>query len=312
MQKHYLLWLVSSLLAVHAVQAQTHVAVPTAGSRLDTVYFDHDWARTAHPEDRVYARIARRDPQGVTIGTVRDYFYPLWKKQFEGKVSSESPDQPTGLCTGWYENGKLHFKGTFAQGKAGADFREWREDGQEIKTSYSWREALSTDGVKLHSYYNTGSSRQVIPIDLPEGTVGIVYKFDIRDEGQPPVTWSTALALTATLAAAPASVGASFFLSAGAKALSAERPAAVSVTTKCRFFIVDKQELTQPFVDYATKGTMPPANLCYQQGVNRAQETRELSIPPGTKRLYFAVQNDNQRTSAKLKLTVNALVASKQ
>lgn len=312
MRKHYLLWLVSSLLTICTIQAQTPGAVPAARSRLDTLYFDQDWTRTAHPEDRVYARIARRDPQGKTVGTVRDYFYPSWKKQFEGKVSSEAPDQPTGLCTGWYENGQLHFKGTYAQGKAGADFREWRENGQEIKVTYSWREALSVDGVKLHSYYNTGSSRQVIPIDLPEGTVGIVYKFDIRDEDQPPVTWTTALTLTATLAAAPVGAGVAMLLSTGAKALDAERPSAASLTTKCRFFLVDQEELTLPFLDAVTKGTMPPAALCYQQASNRAQETRELTIPSGTQRLYFAMQNDNLRTSAKLKLTVSALVSTRQ
>jgi hypothetical protein len=308
MQKQYSLLLLSSFLVVETAFSQTVLVT----SRQDTVYFDHDWERTTHPQDRVYARIARRDPQGKPIGTVRDYFYPSWKKQFEGKVSNEGPDQPTGLCSGWYESGKLHFKGTFAQGKAGTDYREWREDGKEIKTTYSWREALNTDGVKLHSYYNTGSSRQVIPIDLPEGTVGIVYKFDIRDEDQPPVTWNTAVTLTATLVAAPATAGVSLLLSAGAKALSAERQPVAPVTTKCRFFIVDKEELTVPFVEYATKGTMPAASACYQQGINRAQETRELSVPPGTKRLYFAVQNDNQRTSAKLKLTVNALVSTRQ
>lgn len=287
------------------------VAQQPAAPATDTVYFDHDWERTAIKEDRVYARIARHDAQGKTVGTVRDYFYPSWKKQFEGKLLQETPDKATGLCTGWYESGQLHFKGTFAQGLPQTDYREWRETGQEIKWVYAWREALSIDGVKLHSYFNTGSSRQVIPIDLPAGTVGVVYKFDIRDEDQPPVTWSTAITLAASLAAAPASAGASFLLSAGAKAVASESKP-VAVTTKCRFFIVDNEQLTVPFVTYATKGTMPAAAACYQQAINRAQETRELIVPAGTRKLYFAVQNDNSRTSARVKLTVSALVANRE
>ncbi|SET98220.1 toxin-antitoxin system YwqK family antitoxin [Hymenobacter actinosclerus] len=311
MVKLYSLLLFSSILSLHSAHAQTKTTVPVT-TRQDTIYFDHDWERTTEPQDRVYARIARRNSEGKSIGTVRDYFYPSWKKQFEGKVASESPDVATGLCTGWYENGQLHFKGIFAQGQTGSDYREWKEDGKEIKLTYAWQEVLSTDGVKLHSYYNNGSSRQVIPIDLPEGTVGVVYKFDIRDEDQPPVNWTTAITLTAALASAPTGLGPALMLSAGAKALSTERQPAAAVATKCRFFIVDNEELTQPFLAYATKGTMPATAQCYQQAVNRGQETRELLVPAGTKRLYFAAQNDNLRTSAKLKLTVSALVASRQ
>jgi len=295
------------------VSAQAQKSITTAPPiPADTVYFDHDWENTTQPEDRVYARIARHDAQGHTVGTVRDYFYPSWKKQFEGKLVQEKPDKASGLCTGWYENGKLHFKGTFLQGVQQADYREWRETGQEINTSYAWQEVLSTDAVKLHSYYNSGSSRQVIPIDLPEGTVGVVYKVDIRDEDQPPVSWSTALTLAASIATAPTGAGPALLLSVGAKALSSENRSASAVTTKCRFFLVDDQALTVPFTTYATKGTMPPAAQCLQQAVNRGQETRELLLPAGARKLYFAVQNDNMRTSARVKLTVSALRANRQ
>ncbi|MBC6609096.1 hypothetical protein H8B13_19920 [Hymenobacter sp. BT188] len=310
MQNSYFLVGLFLLLSVPALAQKS--AVPSPVIAADTAYFDHDWETTTHPEDRVYARVARHDTQRRTVGTVRDYFYPSWKKQFEGKLLQEKPDKASGLCTAWYENGKLHFKGTFLQGVQQADYREWRETGQEIKTSYVWQEVLSTDAVKLHSYYNTGSSRQVITIDLPTGTVGIVYKVDIRDEDQPPVNWTTALTLAASIATAPTGAGPALLLSVGAKALSSEGKAAPAVTTKCRFFIVDDEELTVPFTTYATKGTMPPAGQCFQQAVNRGQETRELVIPPGTRKLYFAVQNDNMRTSARLKLTINALLANRQ
>jgi len=73
----------------------------------DTAYFDRDWERTTLPEDRSYARIARHAKDGKTIGTVRDFYYPSWKKQWEGKLTREQPDQPHGLCTNWYEAGGL-------------------------------------------------------------------------------------------------------------------------------------------------------------------------------------------------------------
>ena len=310
MRNNYILVGLFLSLSVPAIAQKATTIAPTIPA--DTVYFDHDWENTTHPEDRVYARIARHDAQGRTVGTVRDYFYPSWKKEFEGKLLQEKPDKASGLCTGWYENGKLHFKGTFLQGVQQADFREWGETGQEIKPSYAWQDVLSTDAVKLHSYYNSGSSRQVIPIDLPEGTVGIVYKVDIRDEDQPPVSWSTALTLAASIATAPTGAGPALLLSVGAKALSSENRSAPAVTTKCRFFLVNDEALTVPFTTYATKGTMPPVAQCLQQAINRGQETRELILPAGTRKLYFAVQNDNMRTSARLKLTVSALRASRQ
>lgn len=92
----------------------------------DTTYFDLDWARTRTLEEVAYARITRRGPDGNLVGTVRDYFYPSWKKQWEGKLTRENPDTPTGLCTGWYENGQLSFRGTYAGGQQQADFKRWR------------------------------------------------------------------------------------------------------------------------------------------------------------------------------------------
>lgn len=111
---------------------------------------------------------------------------------------------------------------------------------------------------------------------------------------------------------APTSAGTALLLSVSAKDISSEGRSAPAVTIKCRFFVVNDEELTVSFTTYATKSTIPPAGQCFQQAVNRGQETRELIIPPGTRKLYFAVQNDNMRTSARLKLTVSALLANRQ
>jgi len=88
------------------------VSLPPA----DTVYFDRDWERTETLEEVAYARIAHHDAAGKTMGTVRDYFYPAWKKQWEGKMATEGPDKAMGLCCGWHENGQVSFRGTYVNG----------------------------------------------------------------------------------------------------------------------------------------------------------------------------------------------------
>jgi len=198
------------------------LALPVAGQSQtlpppDTIYFDRDWERTQLPEDRAYARIARH-VDGKTVGTVRDYFYPSWKKQGEGKLLQESPDVLQGLCTAWYENGRLNFRGTYVQGLAQADFQHWAEDGHLVKCRYVYQDALPMSKGKMHSQYNSGSSRQVFTVDLPTSTVGVVYRLDIRDESQPPVTWNTALALGSAYLSPSATLVS--MLSTGARALN--------------------------------------------------------------------------------------------
>jgi hypothetical protein len=60
-----------------------------------------------------------------------------------------------------------------------ADYREY-ETGQKSKLSHC---LVGSVGALMRSafVYNTGSSRQVIPIDLPEGT-GYVAQVDIREK----------------------------------------------------------------------------------------------------------------------------------
>ncbi|MBW3127200.1 toxin-antitoxin system YwqK family antitoxin [Hymenobacter profundi] len=299
------------LISVPTLAQKSKTTVPLPPT--DTVYFDHDWERTDIAQDRVYARIARHGSDGLTVGTVRDYFYPSWKKQFEGKLIGEAPDVASGLCAAWYENGKPHFTGTYIKGAPQGDYREWREDGREIKVKLKWQEALALSTAKLHSYYNSGSSRVMVPVPLPPGTVGVVYKIDIRDEGQPPITWSTAITLAAAYAAAPVTGGASLLLTAGAKALASEaQQTPPEVSTKCRFFVTDDTQLTVPFMAPATKGQMPPVEHCFRSAVNVTQESRSFAVAPGTSQIFICVQNDNSRTAAKLSISVNALVKSRE
>jgi hypothetical protein len=210
MTKNYLMLFLFLIISV-STRAQRPKPAAVSLPPVDTVYFDRDWERTETLEEVSYARIAHRDASGKPMGTVRDYFYPSWKKQWEGKLYAEKPDKPTGLCCGWHENGQVSFRGTYLNGAQQADFRSWREDGREIKCRSLMQDALPLSTATLHCSNCMHSSRNVFTVDIPAGTAGIVYKLDVRDEGQPPISWSTAMAVAAVAGsggtAAPALLG---------------------------------------------------------------------------------------------------------
>lgn len=270
----------------------------------DTIYFDRDWARTETLEEVAYARIAHRAANGKTVGTVRDYFYPSWKKQGEGKLMSESPDVLMGICTGWHENGQLSFRGTYVNGQAQADFKSWNEGGHEIKCRYQTQDALPLITATLSCLNCMNSSRKVFVVDLPVNTAGVVYKLDLRDTGQPPVTWSTALSLAGTLAtggmAAPA------LLTATASSLAGRGNLATTKPTKCHWYITASSDAAQQFI--ATKGFISDFRTLYRRETNVPQATSPLTLETGTRRLYICVNNDNQTTDATATLSVTALV----
>lgn len=273
----------------------------------DTIYFDRDWERTETLEEVTYARIAHHDGAGKTVGTVRDYFYPSWKKQWEGKLAVEKPDKPTGLCSGWYENGQPSMRGTYINGVQQADFRSWHDDGREIKCTAVMQDALPLSTAAIHCSNCVHSSRKVFTVDIPAGTLGIVYKLDVRDEGQPPVSWSTALALAGVVgtggAAAPA------LLSTAASALLKQgNGAAPTVSTKCHWYITPDAVSAQQFLD--TKGTITNTSACLRAASNTPQETRPIALPAGIRRLFVCVNNDNYTTDATATLSVVALVQS--
>ncbi len=269
----------------------------------DTTYFDRNWERTEVPEDWSFARIARHGATGQPMGLVRDYFYPSWKKQWEGKLAHEQPDVPQGLCTGWYESSRINFLGTYVSGQKQADFKTWAEDGHLITCRYDYKEALPLSTGKLHSYYNSGSSRQVFSVDLPLNTVGVVYRLDIRDEGQPPISWSTAMALGAAYFSPATTV--TGLLATGAQSLAQQPVGAPPASTKCHWYIVPDEAAAQQFLDTHGSITNQP---CYRQGKNICAETREIAVAPGTRRLYVCINNDNETTAATATLSVSALV----
>lgn len=308
MAKRYFLQFLLLLISVPAL-AQRPKSAAVSLPPADTVYFDRDWERTETLEEVVYARVARHDVAGKTVGTVRDYFYPSWKKQWEGKMASEAPDKPTGLCCGWHENGQVSFKGTYVNGMQQSDFRSWHDDGREIKCKSLMQEALPLSTASIHCSNCLHISRKVFTVDIPEGTVGIVYKLDVRDEGQPPVSWSTALALAGVVGTGGMSAPA--LLTTAATALTKQgNNAPPTVSTKCHWYITPDEASAQQFLD--TKGYIKDVKNCLRAASNTPQETRPISLPPGIRRLYVCVNNDNYTTDATATLSVTALVQTCQ
>ena len=78
MIKFYSLVVAFCLIMTLPGMAQRPRPAATSLPPADTVYFDRDWDRTETLEEVAYARVARRTPEGKTIGTVRDYSYPLY------------------------------------------------------------------------------------------------------------------------------------------------------------------------------------------------------------------------------------------
>jgi hypothetical protein len=143
----------------------------------------------------------------------------------------------------------------------------------------------------------------VFTVDIPAGTVGVVYKLDVRDEGQPPVSWSTALAMAAVVgsggSAAPALLG------TAASALTRQgNSAPPTVSTKCHWYVTLDPAAANQFM--ATKGTITSA--CLRAAANTPKETRPITLPPGTRQLFVCVNNDNYTTDATATLSVSALV----
>lgn len=311
MNKLYYLLFSSSILFLSHLPALAQRPKPAAVTMppTDTVYFDRDWTRTETLEEVAYARIAHRTVDGKTVGTVRDYFYPSWKKQGEGKLLSENPDVLTGICAGWHESGQLSFRGTYVLGQAQADFKSWNEAGREIKCRYLTQDALPLISATLSCLNCMNSSRKVFTVELPVNTSGVVYKLDLRDTGQPPVTWSTTLSLAGTLAtggmAAPA------LLTATASALASRGNVTIATKpTKCHWYITASSDAAQQFLD--TKGFISNLRALYRRETNVPQTTSPLALEAGTRRLYICVNNDNQATDATATLSVTALVQACQ
>jgi hypothetical protein len=298
--KHYLLAIIGLLpLTAQAQQRPPSPPVPPA----DTLYFDRDWASTSIPEDRTYARLIRHDSEGRPTGIVRDFYYPSWKKQWEGKLLSEAPEVPTGLCTFWYESGKLKARGTYSQGRPGSDYQEWQPTGTLITCKLKSFEALPIETAELHPYMHQGGSQHVFYVNLPENTASAIYRLDIRDIGQPMVSWNNIMTV-AKLTALPSGLG---LLQAyvGAMQRDAQNLAAATRPTQCHYFVTTDINQAKNF--YTTKGKIPESGFLYATS-NTMNEVRPLANLNGARQLFICVNNNNMQTPAIAKVSITAFV----
>jgi len=282
--------------------AQTKTA-PKPVIPADTIYFDQDWARTDIPDDRKYARLIRHGADGLPTGTVRDYYLPSWKKQWEGKLVSEDPETASGLCTFWYESGKPKARGTYARGQAMSDYQEWRTDGTLVKCKSRLVEALPNEQSQIHSSSHGTEMQHVFQAVLPPGTTSLLYRFDIRDEDQALISWNS----VASLAVGSMISGLSL-MEMGLKSMrtDARQQQVPTVSTQCHYFITANAEVARNFQQ--SDSEMPDAANCLYQTSSTQHEIRPLALPSGTKRVFFCVKNDNTFTAAIATLSVTAVV----
>lgn len=299
------------LLGLAPLGAWAQASRPAPAAPPDTILLDDDRQPTQVLEDCRYLRLVRRDASGRPTGTVRTLSYPGKKLLWTGKLASESPEVWTGLCTTYYPNGRMAMRGTYVGGVAQADLQRWDKNGTALRCRVSQQTALETEEARLHSYYNDGDSRHVYTVDLPDQVLSIVYRLDIRDEGEADISWSTVTALL------PANALQSTMqaLTALTQSMSTEaaQEAKPKTATKSHYFITTDFVHVQTFTAYATKGRMPPeGGACLRRITDTNQEVRPLKMPPGARRLYICVSNDNYRQAAIARVSVTALVTQCQ
>jgi hypothetical protein len=271
----------------------------------DTVYFDQDWVNTVIRQDARYVRLVRHGSDGKPVGTVRDFYYPSWKKQGEGKLLSEAPDVQSGLCTGWHENGKLSFRGTFIQGVPQGGLQQWNEQGKPVTCGWESKDVFTpVSPTTLYARYSPAQSSTVYTVTIPPGVDALFYALDIRDTKAPLVSLENAVATSA------------MFLKyytgdkAGAAQLAVnkvlERLQAATTAkfepTKCRYLITADPKVAQFYA--ANKGLIKADGLIE----NRPSVANLVAIPPGCRQFYVCISNDNYQAPALAQLTVKGIV----
>nr|GEX61335.1 hypothetical protein [Tanacetum cinerariifolium] len=150
------------------------------------VYLDRDKEEVAKPEQAAYLRRISYQ-QGVPMGLVRDYYWPANTLQWDGKLLTEHPATKQGTCITYDEAGRKREEALYQNGRVSGSVRRWNEASQEVVTRKRYRtvRVLEPQTGYLVSYFNPGSSRAVIPVQLPANTVSWFYEFTAyRDQAQ--------------------------------------------------------------------------------------------------------------------------------
>ena len=131
----------------------------------------------------------------------------------------------------------------------------------------------------------------------------MLYRFDIRDEGQPPMSWNSAAGL-----ALGSMVSGLTLAEMGLKAMrtDARHQQDPTISTQCHYFITTDVEVARRFQQ--TDGATPTSGSFLYQTSSTQHEIRPLTVPPGTRQVFFCVKNDNSFTAAIATLSVTAIV----
>ncbi|GAB3724070.1 hypothetical protein GCM10027594_05180 [Hymenobacter agri] len=282
--------------------AQHAASIPTA----DTVYFDQDWSRTSIRQDAHYVRLVRHGSDGKPLGTVRDFYYPSWRKQGEGKLLSETPDVLNGLCVSWHENGQLAVRGTFVQGRPQSDIQQWNEQGKPVTCGWEARDVFTPNSpTTLYARYSPLQSSAMYTVPIPAGLDGLFYALDIRDTKAPLVSLENAVAVSAMFVKAYNGDQAGAMQLAVNKAMERLQTVVIPANlppTKCRYLITADKKLAQYYTD--KKGMIETAGLIE----NRPSVASIVSIPAGCREFYVCISNDNYQAPALAQLTVKGIV----
>jgi hypothetical protein len=123
----------------------------------------------------------------VPAGLVRDYYWPANTLQWDGKLLQEHPATRQGTCITYDAAGHKREEALYQDGRVVGSVRRWDETDKELLTHKRYRtvQVLKPQTGYLVPYFNPGSSRTVIPVQLPVNTVSWFYEFAAyRDQVQ--------------------------------------------------------------------------------------------------------------------------------
>jgi antitoxin component YwqK of YwqJK toxin-antitoxin module len=124
-----------------------------------TIMFDEDLKIVDDVNRANYFRIINY-ANGEPFGLVRDY-YATGVLQWEGYLSSESPDSLVGYSIFYFDNGKKSFEGKVGNSRQDSVWRYYHRNGQK------WSEILYDEGRMIEVFFNRDSTGK----DLPNGTL---------------------------------------------------------------------------------------------------------------------------------------------
>jgi hypothetical protein len=293
--------------------AQQRKTVPaTASFYCDITYFDvteQPIADTllALTDTKQIQYIRRNKLTHAPVGLVRQLYWPSLRSAAEGRLSLlAGKEQPVGPWLFYYDhapsaaNKRLQVEYD-AQGQVIAGTtQQWKEVKPGCK--YVLDNALPTATSKLTCQFCTGTSRTIFPVELPVDALGIVVKFDIRDEEQGVISFQN----VAKIAASFSTGGPVAALTAYAAAWRSTGTTPTS-STKCTYFITTDEDAAQRWFD--SKGVEVPAasTLFYAPQGNVTNETRPLPLNSPLRKLYLCVQNNNVHTDASTTVSVASM-----